>query len=170
MTIETGAFVASGITEVTLNDGLKTIGAKAFSQTYITSLTFPDSVTEVGGLCPGELSRPGGGYHWRWHHQPAGTLCLHSQPCPYFRRFWKYQLPVVDNVLFSMDGTVLMCHPAAQTELVSTGVYTIPANVTKVAEYAFAYLSNLKELRFSPEAKLEEIGAYAFAFTPIPSW
>ena len=24
------------------------------------------------GLCPGELSRPGGGYHWRWHHQPAG--------------------------------------------------------------------------------------------------
>ena len=47
MTIETGAFVASGITEVTLNDGLKTVGAKAFSQTYITSLTFPDSVTGV---------------------------------------------------------------------------------------------------------------------------
>ena len=60
---------------------------------------------------------------------------------------------MVDNVLFSMDGTVLMCHPAAQTELVSTGVYTIPANVTKVAEYAFAYLSNLKGASLLPGGK-----------------
>ena len=77
---------------------------------------------------------------------------------------------MVDNVLFSMDGTVLMCHPAAQTELVSTGVYTIPANVTKVAEYAFAYLSNLKELRFSPGGKAGGDRRLRLAFTPIPSW
>ena len=38
-------------------------------------------------------SRSGGGYHWRRLHQPAGTLCPHPQTCPYFRRFWKYQLP-----------------------------------------------------------------------------
>ncbi len=169
VTIETGAFVASGITEVTLNDGLKTIGAKAFSQTYITSLTFPDSVTEVGDFvlenCPDleEVTIGAGITSLRGPFVSTPSLARISVASG------NTSFRVVDNVLFSMDGTVLMCHPAAQTELVSTGVYTIPANVTKVAEYAFAYLSNLKELRFSPEAKLEEIGAYAFAFTPIPS-
>ena len=76
---------------------------------------------------------------------------------------------MVDNILFSMDGTVLVSHPAAQTELVATGAYTIPANVTAVADYAFAYLANLEQLRFAPETQLAEIGAFAFSGTPISS-
>ncbi len=77
---------------------------------------------------------------------------------------------VVDNILFSMDGTVLVSHPAAQTELVATGAYTIPANVTAVADYAFAYLANLEQLRFAPETQLAEIGALPSAARPFPAW
>ena len=169
VTIGRGTFVASGITQAHLNDGLKTIGAAAFSQTYLTSLTLPDSVTEVGDFvlqsCPVLKEVTIG----------AGVTSLYAPfvSTPNLEHLFvadgNTSFRVVDNILFSMDGTVLVSHPAAQTELVATGAYTIPANVTAVADYAFAYLANLEQLRFAPETQLAEIGAFAFSGTPISS-
>ena len=149
--------------------GWKTVGAKAFSQTYITSLTFLDSVTGGRGLCPEncpDLEEA----TICWHHQPGDPLSP-LPACLYFRRFWKYQLPgggqrPVQHGWNCPD--VPSCR--RQTELVSTrGLYHPGKRHQGGGVRAFAYLSNLGRSFASPEAKLEEIGAYAFASTPIPS-
>lgn len=48
--IESGAFTyTSGMTDLTINEGVQTIGANAFSYSGITSAEIPDTVTSLGG-------------------------------------------------------------------------------------------------------------------------
>lgn len=49
-TIESSAFLNSGLTEVKLNEGLKSIGDAAFSSTDISRILLPQSIEEVGEL------------------------------------------------------------------------------------------------------------------------
>lgn len=49
-TIESSAFLNSGLAEVKLNEGLKSIGDAAFSKTDISEILLPQSIEEVGEL------------------------------------------------------------------------------------------------------------------------
>lgn len=54
-TIGDFAFGATGITEISLPNGLETIGASAFAETKLTSVTIPASVTAVGQRAFGNI-------------------------------------------------------------------------------------------------------------------
>lgn len=62
----------------------------------------------------------------------------------------------LDGVLFTKDGTVLILYPAGK----ETALYTVPAEVTVIGDYAFSSSSSLSSV-ILPEG-LKSIGIYAF--------
>ena len=61
-----------------------------------------------------------------------------------------------DGVLFNKDKTTLLQYPAGKTET----TYAVPASVTSIAEYAFAWCRKLTKISL-PES-LDNIGKMAF--------
>ena len=169
-TIGNSAFNSAALTEVQLNEGLQSIGIAAFSNLNITRFTFPDSVTTVGanvlercyslkevtvGAGITELSSP-------FAYTPS-LIAIHvAEGSKSFRSD--------GGILFSLDGKTLVAHPAAEQNLANTGSYTVPAEVTKIADSAFLNLLNLRQIRFAEGSQLQEIGMEAFAYTSIPSF
>ncbi|MGI6249400.1 MAG: leucine-rich repeat protein [Acutalibacteraceae bacterium] len=63
-----------------------------------------------------------------------------------------------NGVLFNKDKTVLLIYPAGKTET----TYQIPANVTGLGNYAFAYCKYLTTVTFAEGCQLTSINDYAF--------
>lgn len=156
-TIGDGAFgLASGITSVQLNEGLKYLGGSAFASTKITELTMPDSVNSVGEgvfASMGSLSTinlnaniPDGALVKGF---VGDTSLLHiniPKDCKYYS--------VKDNVLFNKNGSRLITYP-----LGVSGSYAVPEGVTEICDYAF-YKGAETEVTFP--STLKSTGEYSF--------
>ncbi len=66
----------------------------------------------------------------------------------------------VDGVLYSADKTTLLAYPGDKKD----SSFTIPSNVEKVREYAFAYAGNLKSVDLG---QVRELGDSAFSGAPL---
>ena len=157
-TIGNAAFAnCTSLTGITLPDGLTTIGNEAFFNcTSLTGITIPNTVTSIGiaafrnsGLTTASIGN--------------GVTTIGNNA---FYACWALTQFNVDEantaycsdggVLFNKDKTTLLQYPAGKTET----TYAVPANVTSIAEYAFAWCRNLTKISL-PES-LDNIGNVAF--------
>ena len=194
--IRDGAFgCVSGVTAITLPNGLKKIGESAFNATGITELTIPDSVTSLGlyngypcicANCP-KLTKLHIGA--KVAHQQVGL----EQGLIGIGRFLPKTVTTVtvspantcyksqNNCILSADGKSLYLSnkqgdiPSGVTIL---GAYSfaynnnltrvdVPETVTTICRGAFCGCSNLKVVDLS--YGLAQIDAYAFARTGLTS-
>ena len=113
---------------------IKSIGSYAFSYDSITSITIPNSVTEIGEAAfshcrcltsitiPNSVVSIGG---WVFPNCSSLTeINVESGNTEYVS---------VDGVLFNKDKTILISYPAGKT-----GEYTIPSSVKEIATHAFS--------------------------------
>ena len=164
--VESSAFALNSyIYGVTLNEGLQSIGQNAFQQTSISSLTLPDSVTELdwhalfGMLSLEELTLSknlGDG-------ELAGAIGTYASPfTPDGMNITKINVPEdalyyseKDGAVFNKNQTTLVYYPAGLT-----GDYAVPEGVTTIAQGVFDD-SHLSSITFP--ASLETIEASGVA-------
>ena len=129
------------ITKVVIREGVTTIGNLAFSRCYaLSSIELPTSLTTIlekaFEACSSLTSIT----------IPASVTRIDSYA---FARCYGLSAFVVDNgntayaaedgVLFNKDKTTLHTYPIGNNR----DTYTIPASVTRIASYAFAYCTSL---------------------------
>lgn len=156
-TIPAKAFLAeNGLESVVLPDGLRKIGAKAFSRTGLKTIVIPNSVSEIGDFAfsqsalkgtvkiPKAVEKIGVG---------AFTSCKNlsefsvESANPNFRSD--------DRNLMSKDGQTLVQFPAGRK-----GEYSVPTYVTRIGAGAFEGAKQVTNIVL-PE-NLLTIGGYAF--------
>lgn len=126
------AFSSTRFSEIILPDTLTSIGDFAFSScSNLTSITIPASVTSIGSS--------------------IFSSCTGLTDISIASGSTSYQ--VIDQVVYSKDGKTLVVCPAAKQ-------VTILSTVTKIADYAFYYNTNLQNITI-PES-VTELGEGAF--------
>ena len=119
--IGTSAFSGcESLTSITFgeNSQLTSIGNYAFSNcSSLTSIEIPSKVTNIGG----EVFR---------NCSSLMDIAVDNENLSY---------ESIDGILFSKDGTTIICYPMGKPNL----SYTIPLNVTGIGDYAFSGCSNL---------------------------
>lgn len=126
------AFSSTRFSEIRLPDTLTSIGDFAFSScNNLTDIEIPASVTSIGASIFSSC-------------KCLTNISIASDSTSY---------QVIDQAIYSKDGKTLVTCPAA-------GQITIPATVTKIADYAFYYNTNLQRITI-PEA-VTEMGEGAF--------
>lgn len=137
--IEAYAFTGcTGLTELTLPEGLLSIGGGAFRETGLREITFPASLRTCCLNDTGDAM---------FLNSPMENIYV-SPDNPYFCS--------VDGVVFSKDKTELVMFPTGRS-----GSYTVPEHVTGLGEKSFDG-AKLNELLLPPG--LTEIGKMAFQF------
>lgn len=130
--IDKSAFASAKFSEITLPDTLTTIEDFAFSTCKnLTSIEIPASVTTLGSSVFVNCTS-------------LDNIAIASDNPNY---------KVVDQVIYSKDGTTLVTAPVV-------GSVTIPDTVTAISQYAFYYNKNLTEITI-PES-VETLGDGAF--------
>ena len=126
------AFSNTKFSEIILPDTLTSIGDFAFSScSNLTSIEIPAAVTSIGNSIFSSC-------------KGLTNISIASGSTSY---------QVIDQVVYSKDGKTLVTCPAARQ-------VTIPAAVTKIADYAFYYNTNLQNITI-PES-VTELGEGAF--------
>jgi PKD repeat protein len=155
LSIDSNAFVACSLmTNLSLSDGLATIGIDAFWFTSIRSLIIPDTVIQVGasafGSC-GYLTNVTLGMSLTnfnpdvFCSSPLQTINVSPANPAY---------AAVDGILFTSNRATLIEYPAGRG-----GSYTVPDGVTNIGPGAFQY-SDLTSVTFPLD--LVEIQTNAF--------
>ena len=179
--IEYGTFSACGSLEsVVIPDGVTKIGENAFCDCMnLPEINLPDSLTEIGiaafagcsGLTAVEI--------------PAGVTDIGGDAFIFCSALTGITVDPAnpayssaDGMLFSKDGTVLLCCPGGKTGVCQVPAGTekieidafyscyrlsgvsIPEGVTLIGDDAFRDCTNLKELMLP--GSLKSIGSYAF--------
>ena len=156
--IEDNAFeFCRELTGITLPDGLKAIGERAFVGTAVTSIRIPDSVTSVGGFAFG----------WSKIKSlsiPASVTEMDINPIPGCSQLTRITV-ASDNPSYTTDSQGVL-YSKDKTRLIGgtnklSNTYTLPKEVVVIGKYAFYNCANLKRIVF-PEGlkKLEEYAVY----------
>ena len=172
----------SGLTSVAIGNGVTRIGFSAFSGcSGLTSVTIPDSVTSIeygafngcSSLASAAVSQyvMGRGlqdvfsyYYGICHltmdatvssiHENSFSICKSLTTIVVDAENEHYFVSPIDGCLYDIDQTTLLCCPRDKKSII------IPYGVTKIANYAFAYCSNLVSV--SMPVTLKTIDDYAF--------
>lgn len=158
--IADGAFSGMlNIKSVKIPDSVTEIGRKAFfSCTALTGITIPDSVKKIGdyafyGCSKLEVAIVG-----------SGVTEIGSRAFNYCRSLTKITVDGankfytdIDGVLYTADKSVLLAYPAG----ISVAEYTVPAGVTTIANFAFAYANNLSSVTVADS--VSSLGDYTFS-------
>ena len=170
-------FGCNNLTEITLPDSLTSIGNIAFfGCNSITTVTIPDSVTSIGdgafANCVGlrkvywnadkitALSDEGGIFYDSGNNE-SGLSIAFGNNITTVPAYFAYHCNYLKNVILS--DSVKRIGDYAFTESGIAGVYTsdsLPAKITDIGEYAFAYCRNLSDL--PTLSSLENIEKNAF--------
>ena len=175
----------SSLASVTIPSSVTSIGQSAFSGcSSLTSVTIPSSVTSIGGSafygCSGltsvtmpqcAIANPL--YNFRFYcsggvpihrlgldatvsdiHENAFYQCKSLTTIEVDADNEHYFVSPMDGCLYDINQTTLLCCPRDKTSI------TIPYGVTKIANYAFAYCSNLVSVTMP--VTLTTIGENAF--------
>lgn len=140
----------SNLVNVTLNNGLKSIGSSAFFGTKISAITIPSSVTSLGVSVFEECS-----------NLVNVTFVNGSQIAEISDRLFykcRYLRP------FSIPATVTSLGDSAFSHCTYylTSV-VVPKAVTEIGSYCFEFASNLSSVLFEQDSNLAVIGTRAFA-------
>lgn len=135
-----GAFSDCALGEITLGDGVRTIGEKAFAGSQLQTLSIPATVTKIG-LPMLDASAEYG--LTEYSVDPKN---------PYYT--------AVDGALYNKSKTELLSVPLLWEQ--NGGVFTVPAGVTKIDDYAFFGCYNIREVRL-PDSVVS-LGSNAFGF------
>lgn len=155
-----GAFSGMlNIKSVKIPESVTEIGRKAFfSCTALTGVTIPDSVKKVGdyafyGCSKLEAAVIG-----------SGVSEIGSRAFNYCRSLTRIDVNDANKfytdeggVLYTADKAILIAYPAG----LSATEFTVPASVTTVANFAFAYAGNLTSVTVSDS--LSSLGDYTFS-------
>ena len=125
----------TNLESITLPDSVTSIGSSAFRGSGLTKIFIPANLTSIN---------PDAFYDCRY----LSTITI-SEECKNFK--------VVDNVLYSKDGTKLVMYVDKTTE----SDFTIPASVTEIGKYAFLQ-AKITALSFESDSTLKTIGYNAF--------
>ena len=170
-------FGCNNLTEITLPDSLTSIGNIAFfGCNSITTVTIPASVTSIGdgafANCNGlqkvywnadkitALSDEGGIFYDSGNNE-SGLSIIFGDSVTTVPAYFAYHCNYLKNVILS--DSVKRIGDYAFTESGIAGVYTsdsLPAKITDIGEYAFAYCRNLSDL--PTLSSLENIEKNAF--------
>ncbi len=147
------------ITKIVVEDGVTTIGARAFANAHnAETVILPDSIISIGEyafeFCESltEINIP---KNTESIENGAFSACVELRRINVSEDNTSFES--VDGVLFNEDKTVLICYPAGKTDK----EYQIPASVTEVAPYAFKESHYLETIIMNKG--LLTISDYAFA-------
>lgn len=131
--IEESAFLwCSSLEKINLQEGIEFIGANAFGQTGVTSITIPASVTSVG-----DSKYSYGGRTYYGKHAFANMWNLQKIEVAKDNENYKS----IDGILYSKDGTMLYVCPNAKE-----GVVTIPDTVENIDAHAFTECTKITKV------------------------
>lgn len=151
----------TALRSITLPDGLTSLPERCFEGcSYLASVALPESLEMIGDSAFARcirLDRLTFGSHVTQISSKAFAGCTSLQA--FAVEDTNTFLKTVDGVLFDHSGAKLIAYPAGKTGT----VYTIPARVTSICDYAFSH-SNLKTVDMSSN-DLQSIGAYAFQYS-----
>ena len=125
----------TNLESIILPDSVTSIGSSAFRGSGLTKIFIPANLTSIN---------PDAFYDCRY----LSTITI-SEECKNFK--------VVDNVLYSKDGTKLVMYGDKTT----ASDFTIPASVTEIGKYAFLQ-AKITALSFESDSTLKTIGYNAF--------
>lgn len=120
--IEKFAFNGNVLTNITIPEGVTTIGYHAFlNSKNLTTLSIPKSVTSIDG----RISM----------YSSVKEICVAEDNATY---------KSIDGVLYSKDGTTLLDYPCGKENL----SFEIPSSVTTIADGAFEYNEKITSVTF----------------------
>ena len=131
--IEESAFLwCRSLEKINLQEGIEFIGANAFGQTGVTSITIPASVTSIG-----DSKYSYGGRTYYGKHAFANMWNLQKIEVAKDNENYKS----IDGILYSKDGTMLYVCPNAKE-----GVVTIPDTVENIDAHAFTECTKITKV------------------------
>lgn len=130
----TSNFVTN-LESIILPDSVTSIGSSAFRGSGLTTIYIPANLTSINPDA--------------FYACSSLSSITASEECKNFK--------VVDNVLYSKDGTKLVMYGDKTTE----SDFTVPAAVTEIGTYAFCQ-AKITALSFASDSTLETIGNGAF--------
>ncbi|MBR4225935.1 MAG: leucine-rich repeat domain-containing protein, partial [Candidatus Methanomethylophilaceae archaeon] len=113
----------SSLQQIVIPESVTTIGGWAFAGTPMTTISLPGSVNRI-------VSNTGGNYNSTSVYYSAFTS---SNLCEISVDSSNEHFTSIDGVLFSKDGTELVCYPSGR----DTKEYSVPSSVIKIGEAAF---------------------------------
>ncbi len=152
----------SGITSLTLPEGIRSIGSNAFfACDGLTGFTLPDSVTHIGSgafsLCNGITQIK----------IPANVSTIDTTAFAYISGLTEFTVDplntnfsALDGVLFNFDQSTLLQYPGGLA-----GPYSIPSGVTQVGDSSFSSVLGLTAIALTED--VTRIGRGAFANTGL---
>ena len=130
----TSNFVTN-LESIILPDNVTSIGSSAFRGSGLKTIYIPANLTSINPDA--------------FYACTALSTITASEECKNFK--------VVDNVLYSKDGTKLVMYVDKTTE----SAFTVPASVTEIGTYAFCQ-AKITALSFESDSTLKTIGYNAF--------
>jgi hypothetical protein len=154
---------------VELGEGWLTIGASAFKSTAITSVTIPESVTEIGSqafnlaenLASVTFAIDGDLLDIGYYAFKGTAITSINIPASvkYIGDYAFFSCPDLASVTFT-TGSLLTIGSQALSSIAITSI-TIPASVTYIANYAFYGSTDLGSVTFDAGSQLTTIGGYS---------
>ena len=164
-TIGAGAFSDTHLTSITLPSSVTTIGENAFADTALTAIKIPASVISIGS---GAFASINGSFVESITVASGNTHYMAKGNC-LIEKSTGTLIVGCKNSIIPTDGSVTVIGAYAFQSCYGLSSITIPASVTAINGLAFAYCINLTEVVISRGSRLEWIGGHSFDSCPLTS-